>query len=223
MRKIILIWLVFLTGIAYSQPRVLQGLHANGMPGKLIPDTIISLSVTSPLFAVNDSTIGSNATDSLILSNDSVYARKNGIWKFQYNMTIFTRQQDTITLASFGAGGGNAGDTAAFTTSSIYGSFFWDGSDTLVVTKSCVTLQGTSANIDYDIFFNDSLNVTAGASTILSSINITSTTTAYCTDEGFLTTKIPPGVWVWVKTSTVTTKPTYFSLSLIGYKKRVYL
>ena len=54
-----------------------------------------------------------------------------------------------------------------------------------------------------------------------STTNSLSTTTAYCTDEGFITTKIPPGNWVWVKTSTLTTKPTYFSLSLIGYKKPV--
>lgn len=139
------------------------------------------------------------------------------------DMTIYTRQQDTLTLAAFGGGSGNAGDTVAFTTSTIYGSFYNYGSDTLIITKMQVGLQGTSANVDVQCYWNDSLNVIAGASVLLADENRNCTNIYTGTSlVSLINYKIPPGVWVWVKTPIVTTKPTYFSLSLIGYKKRVY-
>lgn len=49
---------------------------------------------------------------------------------------------DTIQLFVFGGGGGNAGDTAVFTTSTIYGSFFNESRDTLVVTSLRVVMLG---------------------------------------------------------------------------------
>lgn len=128
-------------------------------------------------------------------------------------------QQDTISLASFGAGGGQAGDTTSFSTSTIYGSFYNDGSDTLIITSIRSVVQGTSASITPTVYYNDSLNVTAGATKLVNSPSAL-TNTAVGVSSTPDNQKIPPGVWVWVKTETVTTKPTYFSLTLIGYKKR---
>lgn len=129
-------------------------------------------------------------------------------------------KRDTVTLASFGGGGAQAGDTTAFSTSTIYGSFYNDGTDTLVITSMRGILQGTSPSVTYDVYYNDSLNVTAGASKLVTAGTALTNTATGAAVTSFDNTKIPPGVWVWVKTTTVTTKPTYFSLSLVGYKSR---
>jgi len=131
----------------------------------------------------------------------------------------FTLQRDTIALASFGAGGGQSGDTTSFSTSTIYGSFYNDGSDTLVITSIRAVLQGSSPSLVPTVYYNDSINVTAGATKLVNSPSAL-TNTAVGVSSTPDNKKIPPGVWVWVKTETVTTKPTYFSLTLIGYKKR---
>lgn len=128
---------------------------------------------------------------------------------------------DTTALASFGGGSGAAGDTAVFSTSAIYGSFFNSGYDTLYITRIQVGLQGTSPSVAVKVWYNDSLNVTAGGTALVTAGNTCTdiyTGTSITTFDNY---KIPPGMWVWVKTSTVTTKPTYFTLTLIGYKKRV--
>ena len=114
-----------------------------------------------------------------------------------------------------------AGDTAVFSTSAIYGSFFNSGYDTLYITRIQVGLQGTSPSVAVKVWYNDSLNVTAGGTALVTAGNTCTdiyTGTSITTFDNY---KIPPGVWVWVATPTVTIKPTYFTLTLIGYKKRV--
>lgn len=82
-------------------------------------------------------------------------------------------------------------------------------------------LQGTSPSVTYKVFYNDSLNVEAGATALVTAGNNLISRPQGTTVTTFDNNKIPPNVWVWVKTSTVTTKPTYFSLSLIGYRKKL--
>jgi len=174
------------------------------------------------LTRVNDSTY---AVDSATLFD---YGLRRNDSASAANLTGFTTDTyvrnfvkiDTTTLASFGAGGGQAGDTTAFSTSTIYGSFYNDGIDTLVITSMRGILQGTSPSVTYDVYYNDSLNVTAGASKLVTAGTALTNTATGAAVTSFNNTKIPPGVWVWVKTTTVTTKPTYFSLSLVGYKSR---
>lgn len=127
---------------------------------------------------------------------------------------------ESNTLATFGAGGGNAGDTTAFNTSTIYGSFYNSGTDSLVITSMVGVLQGTSPSVTYKVFYNTVVNNESGATALVTAGNALTSTTTGTTVSSFDATRIPPNVWVWVKTSTVTTKPTYFSLSLIGYKKK---
>lgn len=181
----------------------------------------------------SDSTSGYNSNINGLLGvndfttkgrEDSIHATMGG-----GDMSIYTRQQDTITLASFGAGSGIVGDTTAFSTSTIYGSFFWDGSDTLVITKvKAVMNGGTSDTLGYNIYYNDTMNV-VGSTFFIATEPVTSTTTGNEANtnnyiNGSPPVKIPPGNWVWCKTPTVVTgrKPYYFSVSIIGYKKRVY-
>ena len=129
-------------------------------------------------------------------------------------------QLDTVPVASFGAGSGAAGDTAAFSTSAVYGSFYNDGSDTLIITQMRAGVLGTSPSITTEIYWNDSLNITAGATILVSGGTSVTGTIGATNVTSFTNNKIPPGNWVFCRTSAVATKPTYFTLTLLGYKKR---
>lgn len=137
---------------------------------------------------------------------------RNGRWEYAANWP-----QQKISLV-FGAGSGADSDTTAFTTSAIYGSFYNDA-DTIVVTSMRSVLQGTSPDVAYKVWYNDSLNVEAGATALVTAGSQVTNTTTGTNVTSFDVTKIPPGVWVWVKTSTVATKPKYFSLTVNGYRK----
>lgn len=129
---------------------------------------------------------------------------------------------DTVPLAVFGAGSGAAGDTAAFSTSAVYGSFYNAGSDTLIITQMRAGVLGTSPSITTEVYWNDSLNVIGGGATLLVTSGTSVTGTIGATNvTSFTNNKIPPNVWVFVRTSAVATKPTYFTLTLLGYKKRI--
>jgi len=129
---------------------------------------------------------------------------------------------DTVPLAVFGAGSGAAGDTAAFSTSAVYGSFYNAGSDTLIITQMRAGVLGTSPSITTEVYWNDSLNVIGGGATLLVTGGTSVTGTIGATNvTSFTNNKIPPNVWVFVRTSAVATKPTYFTLTLLGYKKRI--
>lgn len=132
----------------------------------------------------------------------------------------YRKNQDTIPLAVFNMGSGASGDVSAFTTSAIAGSFYLDGTDTFYITSYRVALQGTSPSITPDVWFNDSLNVTGAWVTKLvnSPSAITNTTTG--TSVSVNNNKIPPGNFVFVRFSAVATAPTYFSLTLFGYRIR---
>jgi hypothetical protein len=128
---------------------------------------------------------------------------------------------DTVPLAVFGAGSGAAGDTLAFSTSAVYGSFYNAGSDTLIITQMRAGVLGTSPNITTEVYWNDSLNITAGATILVSGGTSVTETIGATNVTSFTNNKIPPNVWVFVRTSAVATKPTYFTLTLLGYKKRI--
>ncbi len=131
-------------------------------------------------------------------------------------------QLDTVPLAVFGAGSGAAGDTAAFSTSAVYGSFYNAGNDTLIITQMRAGVLGTSPSITTEVYWNDSLNVIGGGATLLVTGGTSVTGTIGATNvTSFTNNKIPPNVWVFVRTSAVATKPTYFTLTLLGYKKRI--
>ncbi len=134
---------------------------------------------------------------------------------------------DTIPLFVFGAGGGNAADTASFTTSTLYGAFYNGGSDTLKITEFRVAMIAGSTPLGTDtlavqVYWNDSINVTTGASvtTLNSAVlgcNSTTTGTSY---TSFANSKIPPNVWVFMKSPGVVTgrKPSMVVATLMGYK-----
>jgi len=164
---------------------------------------------------LHDVRITSLANNEIIRYNSSL-----GYWE---NKTVESILQfDTVPLAVFGAGSGAAGDTAAFSTSAVYGSFYNAGSDTLIITQMRAGVLGTSPNITTEVYWNDSLNVIGGGATLLVTGGTSVTGTIGATNvTSFTNNKIPPNVWVFVRTSAVATKPTYFTLTLLGYKKRI--
>jgi hypothetical protein len=163
---------------------------------------------------LHDVRITSLANNEIIRYNSSL-----GYWE---NKTVESILQfDTVPLAVFGAGSGAAGDTAAFSTSAVYGSFYNAGSDTLIITQMRAGVLGTSPNITTEVYWNDSLNITAGATILVSGGTSVTGTIGATNVTSFTNNKIPPNVWVFVRTSAVATKPTYFTLTLLGYKKRI--
>jgi hypothetical protein len=104
----------------------------------------------------------------------------------------------------------------------VYGSFYNAGSDTLIITQMRAGVLGTSPSITTEVYWNDSLNVIGGGATLLVTGGTSVTGTIGATNvTSFTNNKIPPNVWVFVRTSAVATKPTYFTLTLLGYKKRI--
>jgi hypothetical protein len=163
---------------------------------------------------LHDVRITSLANNEIIRYNSSL-----GYWE---NKTVESILQfDTVPLAVFGAGSGAAGDTLAFSTSALYGSFYNAGSDTLIITQMRAGVLGTSPSITTEVYWNDSLNITAGATILVSGGTSVTGTIGSTNVTSFTDNKIPPGVWVFVRTSAVATKPTYFTLTLLGYKKRI--
>jgi hypothetical protein len=163
---------------------------------------------------LHDVRITSLANNEIIRYNSTL-----GYWE---NKTVESILQfDTVPLAVFGAGSGAAGDTLAFSTSAVYGSFYNAGSDTLIITQMRAGVLGTSPSITTEVYWNDSLNITAGATILVSGGTSVTGTIGATNVTSFTNNKIPPNVWVFVRTSAVATKPTYFTLTLLGYKKRI--
>ena len=148
-----------------------------------------------------------------------IYQTSNGAAAWKY---------DTTTLVTLSAGARFQADTALFTDSTLYGSFYLDGNDTLVITGlKAVMNGGTSDTLGIQVYYNDTINV-IGTSMFTATLPINSTTVGTSPDAddwtgGAAPFKIPPGNWVWLKSPTVVAgrKPYYLSVSIIGYKKRV--
>lgn len=132
--------------------------------------------------------------------------------------TIVPMLHDTIPLFVFGAGGGNVNDTACFSTSTIYGAFYNAGSDTLVVTSLRSVLSGSSPSLTIDVMWHATRGSASATHLNTTPPTITSTTTGD-NDTSFNNSVIPPGVWVWATSPTVTTKPLWGVFELIGYKQ----
>jgi len=129
---------------------------------------------------------------------------------------------DVKPLFVFGGGGGNARDTAVFTTSTIYGSFFNESRDTLIVTSLRVVMLGDATDtLSVDILWDVNLNDATPTELNADPLPVNSFTSGD-EDTSFAVSKIPPDVWVWCETPGVvlTRKPNYFNAQISGYIKR---
>lgn len=138
---------------------------------------------------------------------------------------FFDLKVDTIPLFVFGGGGGNTADTTVFGTSTIYGSFYNSGTDTLVVTElRCIMLGETGDTLQVDINWNATLDHASPTQLNTDPLPVgrPNGLTTGTTDTSFDNAKIPPGVWVWCETPYIalTKKPKYFNAQITGYKIR---
>lgn len=179
----------------------------------LIRDTATGLvqNIDPTLLTVSGVTAGSQG---------QIYQTSNGAATWKY---------DTTTLVTFTAGANFAADTAAFTDSTIYGSFKLMGNDTFYVTGVSVVSYSNNAITDslgIQITYNDTINV-IGSHVFAATYGVNNGTTGQDADAddftGSNSVPIPPGNWVWLKSPTVVAgrKPYHLSVSIIGYKKRV--
>jgi hypothetical protein len=137
---------------------------------------------------------------------------------------------DTIPLATFGAGAGLTADTALFNDDVLIGAFFNDGSDTLVITQMIsVMYSGTgtetiAVQISWDANFIDGTPTNLGASAFVVAGAEAIEGGAGEVDTSFSNTKIPPNNWVWGRLSGASkdNKPTFLNVTLSGYKIPTY-
>lgn len=128
---------------------------------------------------------------------------------------------DTIPLATFGAGTGLIADTALFNNNVLIGTFYNEGSDTLVITQLMgVMKEGTGTEtISVQISWHATMLSGSATSLNAAALAITSLTTGTA-DVSFANAKIPPNVFVWgiLSGASKDNKPTFLSVTLSGYK-----
>lgn len=123
---------------------------------------------------------------------------------------------DTTVLFVFGAGVGNSVDTNAFSTTNYYGAFY--NKDTLFLTQLVGIVQGASPSVNVQISWHSTLGSVSATNLNTVAFTVTSTTTGTI-DNSFDNSIVPPGVWIWATTPTITKKPTMALFNLIGYRK----
>ena len=197
--------------------------YAAGYNAKQKVDAKNQILIGANTYGTRDSiaVIGANFMKETILRGkliDSTLSAGAGTKAVRWNSSTgeFTYADTTVGNSVnlvFGGGSGASADTAVFTTSAIYGSFY-NESDTLYVQSMRGVLQGSSPSVTYKVWYNTSVNNESGATALVTSGSSLTSTTSGTNVTSFNATSIPPGVWVWVKTSAVTTKPTYFSLTI---------
>jgi hypothetical protein len=137
---------------------------------------------------------------------------------------------DSRSVMTFGAGGGNAGDTTVFTTSTIYGSPYWGGTKSFHVDTMLVSMvHGLGLDtLDVQISFSDTLKavvptkLNTAALPIGRAAGVNKALTVGQVDAAFDNAVIPPGKIVYCTTPYVPAaalkrKPTYLSVTLIGH------
>lgn len=176
-----------------------------------IGDSLLTKKNDSTLIARRLSlTAGDNMTIATTGSNDSL---------LKYTIDV---KNDTTALFTFGAGSGASGDTTAFSTSALYGSFYNAGSDSLIITSINAVMQGSNDTLKISVCFSDTLKAVS-PSYVLNSYSINNNSVGKNATSGdFTTAKIPPGKHVYCLSPYVLAgrKPTYLSVTVIGYKKR---
>lgn len=138
--------------------------------------------------------------------------------------TIVTLQSDTLPLFVFGGGLGNAADSISFSDSTLYGSFFNKGSDSLIITElravmvAGVTPLGTDT-LSVQVSWDDTLRGVIVTNLNAAALPVTSTTTG-TVDASFANATIPPNKWVWCTTPGVLLgrKPSALIVTLSGHK-----
>jgi hypothetical protein len=176
---------------------------------------------------VTDLSLGSGSTDTTSLSTriDAVNDRADSLVTVLSDSidlnTVYPALADTIPLATFGAGTGLIADTALFNNNVLIGSFYNEGSDTLVITQLMGVMKEGTGTETISVQFSWHATFLSGSATSLNAaaLEITSMTTGTA-DVSFANAKIPPNVFVWgiLSGASANNKPTFLSVTLSGYK-----
>lgn len=195
--------------------------------GKPVLPRIDSLGIlkANGLKLKNLTTVTSTPTYYLTLGSgsDSISVEKSKL------RGVVKLKSDTIPFATFGAGSGLVGDSAAMQTGMILGSFYNKSSDTLVVVESrTFMVHGIGLDtMTIQAYFNTTFT-TSGATLLTSSVmpigKVTGTNTALTTGNvvtSFTNPKIPPGYIFWEVGNfpSATRKPQYVLNNIAVYKK----
>lgn len=124
-------------------------------------------------------------------------------------------------IVVFSAGAGFVADTALFTDSTLYGSFYTD-QDSFFIDKIVVVMKGqTGDSLGIRLTYNDSININ-GTHINNGTIPVNSRTTGDVVTIA-VNRGIPPLSWLWLKSPTVIPgkKPEYLSVTIIGYRKYI--
>jgi hypothetical protein len=247
MRKILILIGLLISLVGYGQTVVNKQVMLDSLKNKIsVSDTAYMLSDYARLSEAGgfDSTFITARIDSLVtvlgdtlnietlldieLSTDTV-ADLSEV-RLKADKTAVQLNAATRSVLLFGAGGGNAGDTTVFTTSSIYGSVYWGGSLSFHVDSMIVSMRhGLGLDtLGVQISWNDTLkaviptNLNTDTLEIGRVAGINKALTVGQVDAVFDNAVIPPGKMVWCTTPYVPAaalkrKPTYLSVTLIGH------
>lgn len=132
---------------------------------------------------------------------------------------------DTIPLVTFGLGSDQTGDTAVFVDNALAGSFYNEGSDTLVITQlmGIITSGTGTETVSVQVSWHATFKSGSATNLNAAALAITSITTGTA-DVSFANAKIPPDVFVWCTISGVSAgnRPQYLNVTLSGYKIPTY-
>lgn len=134
---------------------------------------------------------------------------------------VFMVKSDVMPQLVFVRGGALAGDTIAFSDDALAGSLLWSG-DTMVITSINGVMQGASVDsCKGNLQWHATLNSGSATELRATDFKFVSTGTGTSFSSGFSNTEIPPGVRIWWKFTQIITgaKPTYFELTVNGYRK----
>ena len=125
---------------------------------------------------------------------------------------------DTVMI-SYQFGHGNAGDAGIFTVGSMLASSQWENYIMFHLTKVKVVLDGTSPDIDIQLYKSTDMGSGTPTSMLSSDLTCTSTTTGNST-LSFANDTISTGDQFWVEVTEATTAPTFCNVTLYGYYER---
>lgn len=135
---------------------------------------------------------------------------------------LATLLADTVPLFTFGTGTGLIADTISFNDTTIMGSFFWPGSDTVIVSalRGVIVNGSGTSTVGVQMLWHTTFKSGSATTLNASPFTVNNTTTGN-EDTAFDNAEIPPGVWVWFTTPTISVgnRPASLNVTILGYKR----
>ena len=240
MKKLLLLFMLFVTGLSLYGQKI-TNLTAttsaagtnNIMTAATGSDQIKRITkaqflvdyavLASPTFTTQI-TLGSNAITETVAGyldpTSSIQGQFNDIVAEQVDTVVLSgivqMLSDTMLIASYTIGAGNAGDTVLFSTGDVIAALKWDGSHNLVITKITGVLGAGSQDIDIALLHDVNFKDATPMAVLSADMTITSSTTG---DDitSFASATIAPLQWLWIRVDQATAQPTQCIINIYGY------